>query len=97
MATYYVVCINKHPYHQDPYARIQYIGTNMSRDATSYTQKWTVDQVVWALRQGDVFYSSDKYGDLAELEVASHNGQDYVKTRNDGIYPDNLLAKNECS
>lgn len=96
MATYYVVCINKHPFHSDPHARIQHIGTNESRNATSYSKKWTVDQVIDAIRKRDVFYSTDKRGDIVNLDIATHNGREYVKTQNDGIQPDNLLEKPEC-
>lgn len=94
--TYYVICINKHPYHSDPHTRIQYIGTNESATATQYTKKWTVPQVIAAIRTGDAFYCTDKRGDRVKLVVATHNGNEYVKTENDGIQPDNLLAKPEC-
>jgi len=96
MATYFVVCINKHPTHQDPHTRIQSIGTSSTRGASTYSQKWTVPQVIAAIRAGDTFYSTDKRGDLARVEIANHEGRDYVKTVGDGIIPDNLLQKPEC-
>ena len=96
MATYYVVCINKHPYHSDPHTRIQYIGTSQTRNASSYSKKWPQPDVIAAIKRGDVFYSTDGRGDLVKLIVATHNGNEYVKTENDGIQPDNLLAKPEC-
>lgn len=96
MATFYVVCINKHPTHADPHVRIQRIGTNEYRAAASYSKRWTVNEVIEAIRRGDIFYSTDKRGDLVKVVIAKHNGHEYVKTEADGIQPDNLLAKPEC-
>lgn len=96
MASYYVVCINKHPTHSDPHTRIQRVGTNESRYASSCTKKWTVEQVIAAIRRGDTFYSTDRNNDLVKVIIATHNGHEYIKTQNDGIQPDNLLAKPEC-
>jgi hypothetical protein len=31
------------------------------------------------------------------VEIATHNGDEYIKTKADGIQPDNLLRKPECS
>jgi hypothetical protein len=94
--TYFVVCINKHPYHSDPHSRIQQIGTNETRGASSPSKKWTVSEVIAAIRRGDVFYSTDSRGDTVKVVIANHLGREYVKTENDGIQPDNLLAKPEC-
>jgi len=96
MATYFVICINKHPYHSDPHNRIEYIGTNPVPLATVYTRKWTVAEVILAIRSGNTFYCSDKRGDLVRVVIAVHNGREYIKTEADGIYADNLLAKPEC-
>lgn len=93
---YYVICINKHPSHSDPHRRIQYIGTNETRGASFYSIRWTVEQVIAAIRRGDTFYSTDARGDLVRVIIATHLGHEYVKTENDGIRPDNLLAKPEC-
>lgn len=97
MATFYVVCINKHPYHSDPHTRIQAIGTNEQRGATFYSRKWSVTEVIGAIRNGHIFYSTDKRGDLVRVIIANHNGREYIKTEPDGIVPDNLLAKPECT
>lgn len=94
--TYYVVCINKHPNHTDPHSRIQYIGTNEVPGADRYSKRWSVAEVMAAIRRGDAFYSTDSRGDVVRLIIASHNGREYVKTENDGIQPDNLLSKPEC-
>lgn len=96
LASYFVVCINKHPTHSDPHTRIQAIGTNETRGASSYTRKWTVPEVIAAIRRGDVFYSTDKRGDLVRVIIAKHNGREYIRTESDGIVPDNLLTKPEC-
>lgn len=96
MATHYVVCVTKHPYHTDPHTRIQTIGTNESNSATSPSKLWTVDQVIKAIRSDGTFYCTDKKGDIVKVIIATHNGNEYVKTENDGIQPDNLLAKPDC-
>jgi hypothetical protein len=94
---YYVVCINKSPNHSDPHSRIQHVGTSETRAATTYSKRWTVAGVIAAIRSSDVFYSSDSAGDLVKVIIATHLGRDYIKTENDGIQPDNLLAKPECT
>lgn len=97
IATYYVVCINKHPTHQDPHNRIQYIGTSLVKGASAHSKKWPLADVIKAIdNKTDTFWSTDKKGDLVECLTATHNGNKYVKTKNDGIQPDNLLAKDEC-
>jgi hypothetical protein len=97
MATYYVVCITKHPTHTDPHNRIQYIGTNTSSTSTTNTKTWSLAQVVQAIDGGtDMFYCRDKRGDTVKCITATHNGNKYVKTQNDGIQPDNLLAQKDC-
>lgn len=55
-----------------------------------------MDQAIVSIRRGDTFYSTDSRGDLVKVIIATHNGHEYVKTQNDGIQPDNLLAKPEC-
>jgi len=94
--SYYVVCIEKHPYHSDPHTRIEAIGTNEIRGASSYSKRWPVADVISAIKRGAVFYSTDRKGDLVKVVVASHNGREYIKTEADGVRPDNLLAKPEC-
>jgi|ERR1700693_412128 len=97
MPTYYVVCINKHPLHKDPHNRIQRIGTSTEKDASTHTKKWPLSDVIAAIdNTADTFWSTDKKGDLVQCITATHNGNKYVKTKNDGIQPDNLLEKPEC-
>jgi Protein of unknown function (DUF3892) len=96
MATYYIVCVDKHPYHADPHSRIQRLGTNESRGSSSVTKMWTTNQVIAAIHSGDRFYSTDRFGDRVRVVVATHLGHDYIKTKNDGVQPDNLLAKADC-
>lgn len=96
LATYYVVCINKHPFHSDPHTRIQSVGTSELRTSSSYTRKWTLAEVIAAIRRGDLFYSTDRRGDLVRVIVAKHGAHEYIKTEADGIVPDNLLAKPVC-
>jgi hypothetical protein len=97
MATYYVVCITKHPTNTDPHNRIQYIGTNTTAGSKTATKTWPLDDVVKAIdNKTDTFYCTDKRGDTVKCVTATHNGNKYVKTENDGIQPDNLLAQDKC-
>lgn len=95
MATYYVVCITKHPTHDDPHTRIQKIGTSSTAGGTR-SKIWDTADVITAIDKGDTFFCNDKKGDQVYLVVAEHNGYRYVKTVNDGIEQDNLLAQPDC-
>jgi len=96
MATYYVVCVDKHPYHSDPHNRIERVGANESRGSGTVTRVWTTEQVIASIHREDTFYSTDRFGDRVRVIVATHLGRDYIKTENDGVQPDNLLAKPDC-
>lgn len=90
MATYYVVCITKHPTHDDPHTRIQNIGTSETAGGTR-SKLWDTADVIAALDNSDTFFCNDKKGDQVYLVVAGHKRNRYVKTSNDGIEQDNLL------
>lgn len=85
-------CINKTP-RMDPHLRITSVGgVNQSGS------RWKlplVEAIYFIENNGWTFYVSvDGY--LVQVLVASHNGHKYLKTVNDGIQPDNLLALPEC-
>jgi hypothetical protein len=83
-----VTCIHKRGSHLDPHERIESIGGD----------NWTLSEedAIRAIEN----YSSSFYtlanGKEADVEVATHNGRKYLKTKADGYRPDNLLSLPEC-
>ena len=102
MATYYVVCITKKPSHADPYTAIQSYGVSTKASATVADETWTQAEMISVIEEnrhtvkciGKKPGSSDY--EFPELEVVSRAGKKYVKSKNDGDTPDNLLARPEC-
>ena len=87
MADWQITCINK-TYRNDPHDRISRVGGPGWRK--------TVDEVITLIRRGDTFWVRVN-GVRAEVIVATHNGREYIKTRADGLHPNNLLALPECT
>lgn len=97
MSKHYVVCITKHPTHDDPHTRIQAVGTSEISTSSKTTRTWTADEVIKAIEdKTHTFRCRDKAGDEVNVVVATHNDHKYIKTENDGITQDNLLAQDEC-
>lgn len=90
-----VSCIRKRQ-HNNPHERITHIG------GISNGTRWglTSDEAINGLEAGKwTFYVHQTFnGRLyeAEVEVASRIGRKYLKTKNDGESPDNLLSLPEC-
>jgi hypothetical protein len=102
MALYYVLCIVKQPDHDDPYTAIQEYGLATAPGATVPTERWSQDRMIAVLedKEHKVKCMGRKPGskelEFPELEVVPRNGKKYVKTKNDGDEPDNLLRRPEC-
>jgi len=102
MATYYVICIVKKPAHDDPYMAIQSYGVSTDVTAKAPEESWAQDKMISVLetRLHIVKSIGKKPGtsnyEFAELEVVSRDGKKYVKSKNDGDKPDNLLARPGC-
>ena len=95
--TYYVTCITKFPNHADPRHRITALGTTTERASTTRTQLWRAADVVAAIDAGThTFWCTDRKRDLVRVVTVPHSGGKYLKTENDGIAQDNLLAKPDC-
>jgi len=95
--TYYVTCITKQPNHQDPRHRITQLGTSTVSSSSSRTKLWQATDVVRAIDSGsDTFWCIDKKGDRVKVVTVPHAGGKYLKTENDGITQDNLLARPDC-
>ena len=90
MGRFQVTCINKKGNHFNPHERISYIG-NSAND-------WKLSEASAIKRingGADSFYTLVN-GREAEVVVANHQGQSYLKTTADGYSPDNLLSLAEC-
>lgn len=106
MSTYYIVCIVKHPTHQDPHNRIQYMGVSPECDCRNLDTKikkgdtftkLKTEEVISKIKEGDTFLCDDKQGkNHVKCIVKTHNSHEYVTTEPDGIEQNNLLAKRTC-
>ena len=102
MAGYYVHCIVKKPSHDDPYTSIQEYGVSTSPMGTA-TERWTQAEMIAILEAKTHVVKSLGLSpatgtfEYADLEVITRkDGSKYVKTKNDGDEPDNLLKQDEC-
>lgn len=83
-----ITCINK-TNRYDPQERISRVGGSGWR--------MTQSEVISAIeRRTDTFYTLVN-SRRANVIVATHNGNKYIKTENDGLHPNNLLELPECS
>jgi hypothetical protein len=87
MAHLQVTCINKTDRY-NPHERIRNIGGQGFR----YSQP---DAISYIERRVHSFYVSVGRNTVNVI-VATHQGNKYLKTENDGVQPDNLLSLLEC-
>ena len=57
----------------------------------------TLAQAITAIENGSDTFHTMVNGTRAEVIIAKHNGNKYLKTENDGEQPNNLLSLPECS
>lgn len=87
-----ISCINK-TYRNDPHDRIHSVGgTNPNGSRWKQSQQQTIQEI----ESGEWEFYVSEGGRTAKVIVAKHNGNKYIKTVNDGVHPDNLLALPEC-
>jgi histone H3/H4 len=82
-----ITCINKAD-RQNPHERIQNVGGA----GFKFSQPDAIKCIEQRLHS---FYVSVG-GNTVNVIIATHNGNKYIKTENDGIQPDNLLKLPEC-
>ena len=87
MARLEITCIIKTD-RQNPHERIQEVGGSGFR----HTQPNAINRIE---AKTDSFWTKGG-GKTAEVIVATHNSHKYLKTENDGVQPDNLLALPSC-
>lgn len=87
-----IKCINK-TNRSDPHDRIHSVGgTNADGNRWNLSQK----DAIAGIETGKWAFYVNRGGYEANVIVATHNGNKYLKTENDGVQPDNLLALPEC-
>jgi len=105
VSTYYVICITKKPNHADPYTSIQDYGVSTDVQAKNPAATWTQAKMIEVIENKEHVVksmglkpNSKTEVEFPELEVVSKSdGTKYVKSKNDGDVPDNLLKRPECS
>jgi hypothetical protein len=88
-----ISCINKTP-RLDPHERIRKVG-GVNGDGT----RWSLDvsAAIQGIEAGKwSFYVHQPGVGVVDVVIATRNGHKYLKTKNDGEQPNNLLALPEC-
>jgi Protein of unknown function (DUF3892) len=87
-----VECINKSDRY-NPHERIRKIG---GRNPDGKRWKVSQPEAIQGIESGEYQFYVLQGGRRVDVIVALHNGRKYLKTRADGVQPDNLLALSEC-
>lgn len=87
-----IECINKSP-RQDPHRRIETVG-GVNTDGTRW--KMREDNAIAAIENGTYSFYVSANGQAVSVIVAAHEGHKYLKTKADGLQPNNLLSLPEC-
>ena len=72
----------------NPHERIQSVGGSGF--------KYSQPDAIRRIENGTTTFWTQGGGKSANVIVATHNGNKYLKTTNDGVQPDNLLALPTC-
>lgn len=86
-----VSCINKSDRY-NPHERIRNIG------GMHNNQRWrlTESEAIAGIEASKWDFYVHVGNNTIDVVIATHNGRKYLKTRADGIQPDNLLSLPEC-
>ena len=91
MSRHEIKCINKTDRY-NPHERIQNVGGIRASGAAF---KITQPAAIAEIEREEQFFVN-RGGAVVDVIVATHNGNKYLKTKADGLQPDNLLALPEC-
>jgi hypothetical protein len=86
-----IQCINKSD-RQNPHERITNVG------GVHGGKQWKISEAkaIQDIENGTYTFWTKGGGKTADVIIATHLGRKYLKTTNDGVRPDNLLALPEC-
>ena len=87
-----IQCIRKRD-RENPHERIQAVG-GVNADGTRW--RLSEDDAILGIKQGKWRFWTTGGGRSVWVEIATHNGREYLKTAADGVRPDNLLSLPEC-
>jgi Protein of unknown function (DUF3892) len=87
-----ISCINK-TYRYDPHKRISDIG-GVNSDGARW--KLSLDQAIAGIESDKWSFWTRSGGRVADVVIAKHNNNKYLKTAADYIQPDNLLSLPKC-
>lgn len=89
-----IECINKTD-RTSPHERIRRVG---GTNADNQTWRLTLEAAIAGIETNQwSFFVQLRDGTTVDVVVATHLGHKYLKTKADGIEPDNLLALPECA
>lgn len=88
-----ILCINKDD-RQNPQERITHIG---GKNPSGSRWKLSLDDAIQSIENGKFSFYVNRGGSRVDVIVStSRSGRKYLKTRNDGEAPNNLLSLPEC-
>jgi hypothetical protein len=87
-----ISCINRQS-RTDPHQRISYVG-GLNADRTTW--KLSLDEAIAGIESDKWTFWTMGGGKRADVIIAYHNGNKYLKTVADAVHPDNLLALPDC-
>ena len=88
-----IQCINKNP-RNDPYRHITHVG-GVNSDGKRW--KLTEEEAIQGIKDDKWdFYVSEQGRTIDVIIAVSASGREYLKTKADGVRPDNLLSLPEC-
>lgn len=94
-----ITCINKAPYHQDPYTHITQVGVG---NESGWRERLPVQNVIAQLQNpyGDRYYVRGSDGSESVVRLGKclfcANAHTFIRTTPDDSVKDNLLSLPEC-